>query len=336
MGFPYFYLISTETGEKSMNDAVRNIKRICVYGVGGVGGFFAGKIVTKLVENQDNNYEVYVVARGEHLQQIKRHGLILKTPGGDTLTCKPDLAVKSLSETPGADLIIVCVKSYDLPAAVRDITDKAADKTVVLPLLNGVDIYERIRETLKTGIVLPACVYLSSVVEGPGVISHKGGNGLVIFGKDPVYPEFVPAWITEFFDYTGVNYTWADNSFPSIWEKYIFIASFALVTAYAGKTIGEVMADPKLTGEVKMIMEEVLSLAELEGIELRKSIVEESLSKANNFAFDTKTSYQRDIEQRNKNNEGDLFGGTIIRLGTKHGIPTRVTERIYSLITNTI
>jgi 2-dehydropantoate 2-reductase len=60
--------------------------------------------------------------------------------------------------------------------------------------------------------------------------------------------------------------------------------------------------------------------------------VETSISKANNFPFETKTSYQRDIEAKGRLNEGDLFGETIIRMGQAEGIPTPVTESIYGQI----
>ena len=70
------------------------------------------------------------------------------------------------------------------------------------------------------------------------------------------------------------------------------------------------------------------AVAAQRGIVLGESIVESSLKKAENFPFETKSSYQRDVEGRRRN-EGDLFGGTILRLGTELGVPTPVTERLY-------
>jgi len=67
------------------------------------------------------------------------------------------------------------------------------------------------------------------------------------------------------------------------------------------------------------------------GIDLGEGIVESSLKKAENFPFETKTSYQRDVEGRRRN-EGDLFGGTVMRLGRELGVPTPVTERLYRKI----
>ena len=48
-------------------------------------------------------------------------------------------------------------------------------------------------------------------------------------------------------------------------------------------------------------------------IKLPEDIVEKSMQKASNFPDDARTSYQRDIESGRRSNEGDLFGGTIIR-----------------------
>lgn len=131
----------------------------------------------------------------------------------------------------------------------------------------------------------------------------------------------------------GIKYNWLENSFPAIWEKYIFIASFGIYTAYSGKVLGEIMDDENSKQEVRNIMNEILVLAEAQGITFSETIVEDSLNKANNFTYDTKTSYQRDIEQKGKN-EGDLFGGTILRLGKKYNIPTTTTEYLYNDINN--
>jgi len=79
-------------------------------------------------------------------------------------------------------------------------------------------------------------------------------------------------------------------------------------------------------------MGEIVAIAEKKGISLPAGIVETSIGKANNFPFETKTSYQRDIEAKGRLNEGDLFGGTIIRMGQDVKIPTPVTQRIYESI----
>ena len=55
------------------------IKKICIFGIGGLGGFYGGKIANKILK-YGKDYEVYFVGRGEHLKQVQSNGLILNTP----------------------------------------------------------------------------------------------------------------------------------------------------------------------------------------------------------------------------------------------------------------
>lgn len=103
---------------------------------------------------------------------------------------------------------------------------------------------------------------------------------------------------------------------------------------YTGKCLGEIMEDTEAKKCVLEIMQEFLKIADAKGIELLSDIIENSISKANDFPYDTKTSYQRDVALKGKINEGDLYGGTIIKEGKSSGIPTPVTSSIYSEIQN--
>ncbi len=79
-------------------------------------------------------------------------------------------------------------------------------------------------------------------------------------------------------------------------------------------------------------MTEIAAIAHKKGVKLPEDIVEKSVNKAGNFSFEAKTSYQRDVEAKGRRNEGDLFGGTIVKMGKKYGVPTPVTERVYGEI----
>jgi 2-dehydropantoate 2-reductase len=302
-----------------------------VFGIGGIGGFYGGKIANEISKGK-KDYEVYFVARGEHLKQIQNNGLILNTPEEKGIICKPEKAVENFAQLPEADLIFACVKNYDLPGAIKDIAENCKKDAYIIPLLNGVDIYDRIREHLNNGVVFPSCVYIGTAIEKPGTVTQLGGNGIIHLGKDPKHIEVIPEDLFAFLNEMGIKYKWYENSLPAIWEKFIFIAGFGIYTAYSGKVFGEIMADENSKQEVRNIMNEIVALAKAEGITFSETIVEDSLNKANNFAYDTKTSYQRDVEQKGKKNEGDLLGGTIIRLGKKYNIPTTTTERFYKLL----
>jgi 2-dehydropantoate 2-reductase len=195
--------------------------------------------------------------------------------------------------------------------------------------LNGADIQEKLRSKMNTGIILPACVYISSYIEEPGVVVQIGKPGKMIFGKDPDYPDTIPHEIFGLFEKSSIAYEWKEDANPAIWEKYLFIASFGLVSARYNRTLGEILEQPSLKKEVIGIMNEIYSIALKKAIRLPDGIVDLSLEKATMFPPDTQTSIQRDIHQKKGKTELELFGGTIIDLGKKLGISTPATQKIY-------
>ncbi len=300
-----------------------------VMGVGGVGGYFGGKLAHTFSSNSDSPARIFFVARGKHLEAIKRNGLVLKSPEFGSITCRPTLATKRMSDLPDIDIFLICVKGYDLVDVAGSIKDYIKENTIILPLLNGADIQERIRNKIKTGIILPACVYVSAHIEKPGVVVHIGKPGKTIFGKDPDHPDCIPHEIFRVFEKSLIDYEWKDDANPAIWEKYIFIASFGLISARYNRTLGEILEEPSLKEEVIGIMNEVYSIALKRNIRLPDGIVDLSLKKAAMFPRDTQTSLQRDIQQKKGKSELELFGGTIIDLGKKSGVPTPTTKKTY-------
>ena len=305
-------------------------ERICVVGVGGVGGYLGGHMAYSIERQPALGRQIYFVARGPHLAAIQRNGLMLNTSKRSGLICNPTLATDNLLEIPTPDLYLVCVKSYDLDAVVHAIKKNMQPDTVILPLLNGVDIYERIRGTLADGLVLPACVYIGTHIESPGVITQRGGDGAILCGPDPELPDFDPHALSAVFEQSQLDFTWHPDPYPAIWQKYVFIAAFGLVTAHSGKTLGQTLADEEDRKQVSAIIEEIAAIARGRGIVLPDDIVTASFNKARHFPPETRTSYQRDVETVGKENEGDLFGGAIMRMGQQLGIPTPATAALYA------
>jgi 2-dehydropantoate 2-reductase len=296
-----------------------------VIGLGGVGGYFGGRLCQPLQAQGDN---VYFVARGLHLDAIRKHGLLLSTSDHGDVQCRPTLATDDFGDLPALDVCLICVKSYDLPVVLSGISPKISDGTLVLPLLNGVDIYERIRQTIKAGKVFPACVYVGTRIEDHGKVVQQGGACKILFGRDPRSPDFTPSRLFDILGGAGIKYEWFDDVYPEIWTKYLFIAAFGLVTAAFDKSLGQAMETPSLHDYVSSIMREIHAIASRQGVNLPDNAVSEGFQKGYAFSYETKTSFQRDIEQIDKPDERDLFGGTILRLGGLLGVPTPATQEI--------
>ncbi|MBQ3420197.1 MAG: 2-dehydropantoate 2-reductase [Romboutsia sp.] len=299
---------------------------IAIIGVGGVGGYFGGKI-SRLVDNK--NINVYFIARGKHLEEIKKNGLKLKTSDMGEFICKPTLATDNICDLPNLDVCFICVKEYDLNKVLDQLKDKISENTQIIPLLNGVDIYKRIRKIIKNGVVFPACVYVGTHIEKPGVVIQNGGSCTIIFGEDPKNRNSDPSAICEIMKVGEINFKWTERNIEEIWSKFMFIAAYGLVTAAEDKTLGEVFENKELSQKVLGIMNEIFEISKAENVQLEDDIVERSYRKADNFSYDTKTSFQRDYEIEGKPNEKEIFGQAIIDLGTIHNISTPITKSIY-------
>lgn len=302
---------------------------IGVIGIGGVGGYFGG-MLTQLMS--DHNLNIYFIARGEHLNEIRKHGLILDSENGEMI-CRPTLATDNIKELPILDFCLICVKSYDMDNMLIQLNEKISSNTIILPLSNGIDIYERIRKRIKTGVVFPSCVYVGTHIERPGKVTQRGGNCMIIFGKDP-QNDYFDRGIFDLFKDAQIKYKWIDDPYVEIWSKFIFIASFGLVTASSNKSTGEVLSNDESSKNIKSIMNEIVNIAIKKGINLPSAIIEDSYEKGNKFPFETKTSFQRDFENTNKPDERDIFGGIIIRLGKELNVSTDSTKKIYDIIQN--
>ena len=74
-------------------------------------------------------------------------------------------------------------------------------------------------------------------------------------------------------------------------------------------------------------MAEIVEIANKKGIQLPDTVIEDTIEFCKDYPK-VKPSYARDVE-KGKKNEGDLFGGAIIRMGKELGVPTPITISIY-------
>jgi 2-dehydropantoate 2-reductase len=304
-------------------------KRIAVIGLGGVGGYFGFKLNEA---NTEKEFEITFLARGLTYQIVKSRGLTLLSPEHFLSTTKPDGVVQSIAELENPDLIVICVKEYDLEKVCQELVGIVTEKTILLPLMNGVDIYDRIRGIIKKGIVLPACVYVASHIKEKGTVMHEGKTGKIILGRD--YQHFGENidWVLRLLQNSGADVTLRDNSFPDIWAKFIFIASFGLVTARYNISIGQVCEEERPKARATAIMEEVKEIACKKGIDFPDDIIEGTFRKAQTFPYHTPTSLQLDVNSNKGKNELELFAGAIIKYGNELRISTTNTAAIYQEI----
>src|SRR5690349_6009819 len=149
--------------------------RIAVFGTGGVGGYFGGRLAHA-------GEDVTFIARGEHLRAIKATGLIVDSPLGNFVVF-PAKATHDVSEIGEVDLVILGVKAWQVPDAARAMKPLVGPGTTVLPLQNGVDAVSQLVDELgRAAVVGGLCRIVSFVVE-PGHIKHAGFTPSVVIGE---------------------------------------------------------------------------------------------------------------------------------------------------------
>jgi 2-dehydropantoate 2-reductase len=302
---------------------------IGIIGTGAVGGYFGSKLC-RLMPTQAVN--VYFIARGQHLDAIRQNGLSVKTAAEGNWICRPTLATDDFAKLPVLDICLMCVKAYDLQDVSRKLRQCVSEASAIIPLLNGVDIYERMRAELDTVRIFPGCTYIGAHITGPGEIEQRGGDCRILFGRDPQAPQAKPDFVFELFEQSGIGFEWLEDIAPALWRKYIFIAALGLVQTAFDKTLGQVMETPQLSDCVRAVMGEISALARKRGVDLPADIVDRCYEHGHDFAYKTKTSFQRDFEQAGKPDERDLLAGTILRLGWQLGIETPATQELWHLL----
>ncbi len=308
-----------------------NKKHIVVVGLGGVGGYFGFKI------NQTNEtsrkYTVSFVARGETYEKVKDSGLTLLSPEHANSQTHPDTIVQNVSEIENPDLVLICVKEYDLENVCKQLMPVINKDTILLPMMNGADIYDRIRTVIPEHTILPTCIYVASHIKERGIVEHKGKAGKMIVGRDPEHFSTPVEWVTDLLRESKIDFDFKDNALTDIWTKFIFIASFGLVTAKHNSSIGTVCTDEKQKMEATEIMKEIQQIAAKKEIHLQEDIIDKTFEKASTFPFETPTSLQLDIHSGKKDNELELFAGAVLKYGSETGVETSFTQKIYTEIT---
>ena len=301
--------------------------KTAVVGIGGVGGYYGGKLANRFAPGSE--HEIVFFCRGTHLEAIRRDGLKLVARDGDYVA-RPALATDNAAEMGELDVAIFTVKGYSLGEAARAMRPAIGPNTVVIPLGNGVDNDEVLRNELGVGRILNGGVYISTHIEAPGVVEQTGGSRKLFFGSpegDTEAYRDIEAMLKE----AGIDVVLSEHILRDVWAKFIFIDAISGVTSLHGVTIGTVLGTPELKGLLKGLMREVQNVAQRLEVGLPAGIMEQAIERAGAFPPDTRTSMQLDVEKRART-ELDTMLGYVVRKGEALGISTPLHVKVYDAL----
>jgi 2-dehydropantoate 2-reductase len=297
--------------------------RFAIYGTGGVGGYFGGRLA--LAGN-----DVTFIARNEHLRAIQQTGLRVSSVDGD-FVIHPAKATDDPQTVDAVDLIVVGVKAWQVPDAAEAMRPMVGTTTTVLPLQNGVEAPFQLAAKLgQEHVVGGLCKIVSYVVE-PGHIRHAGFEPSVVIGELDNQSTPRIEKIRDAFSEAGVNIAIAPDINVALWSKFLFITSFSGVAALTGKTAGEVRGDSETRGMLKRAMEEVFELAQARGIRLPGTAVEKALESVDSLPAQGTSSMQRDIAA-GRPSELESQTGAVVRLAREAGVSVPTHEMIYEAL----
>ncbi|MEI6752553.1 MAG: 2-dehydropantoate 2-reductase [Paludibacter sp.] len=298
--------------------------KIVIVGLGGVGGYFGGLLAKYYSKNPD--VEIYFVARGEHLRKVQANGLQLITEN-ETFQIFPTLATDNIAEIGIADYIIMTPKSYDLESTAEQIKPIIAANTVIIPLLNGIDNSERIRNLLPETEVWDGCCYIVAKIKEPGVVENAGNIHRMVFGYQNQTNERLLAFEKLLTD-AGIEARFYEDILTEIWKKFFFISTSASLTSYFNVSYGEILTDMVQRQTLVDISTELIKVANAEGIAIDNSEIDKLIHQFEKLPVGTTTSMHRDF-LAGKNTEVDTLTGIVIKLGIKHGISTPTYEKVF-------
>lgn len=294
--------------------------RITVFGTGGVGGYFGGRLAQA-------GEDVTFIARGDHLRAIQTGGLVVDTPDGD-FKIYPAKATDDVNEIGPTDLVILGVKAWQVPEAARTIKPLVGPHTTVLPLQNGVEALSQLLAEFDPANVIGGLCRIVSFVVDPGHIRHAGFAASIIIGElDNSRTDRIAA-IEDVFKRAGLNITIAADIQVALWTKFLFIASYSGVGAIADAPAGVVRSEPQRRAQILSAMDEIYRLAHARGIKLPADSVDNVMKAVDNLPEDATSSMQRDIAA-GKPSELESQNGAVVRMAHEAGVEVPTHELIY-------
>ena len=295
--------------------------KIAIFGTGGVGGYFGGRLAQA-------GQDVVFIARGKHLAAIQESGLRVDSIGGNFIL-NPAQATDSTETVGAVDLVILATKGWQLESSLNQIKHLVGESTIILPLLNGIEHMDLLLNTFGKKHVMGGVFRISSFIAGPGHIEHVNYSPSITFGElDGSRSERVEELFNLFNSLGGIKVETPDDINAAMWEKFVYITGVSGVGAYSRRFIGEIRSDPDLRKMLSDTMEETSAVGRARGVALSEKLVDEILSRVDKSDPEMIPSMQKDIME-GRPSELNEQTGAVIRMGKAAGVKTPTHEKIY-------
>ena len=296
--------------------------KLAVYGTGGVGGYFGGRLAFAGVD-------VHLIARGAHLEALRAHGLKVTSTKGDFHVDLP--AVEDPSDVGPCDYVLFSVKSFDTESAAARLQPLIGEETAIISFQNGIDNEEKIARAVGGQHVMGGAAYIFSRIAEPGVIAHTGGPARIVFGemdgsRSERAERFLDACVK-----AEIDAALSEDIVRVLWDKWAFICAQARMTAAVRLPIGEIRSVDESWTAFRRVGGEVCAVAAAEGIELPDDTVDKHAAFAQGLEPTGYSSLYDDLTA-GRRMELEALHGTVVRRGRSHDMRVPMSEAIYAIL----
>jgi 2-dehydropantoate 2-reductase len=261
---------------------------------------------------------------------MKSAGLKVTGPLGDTHLV-PTQATDDPATIGKVDIVLFCVKLWDVESAGMRIKPLIGPGTAVIPLQNGIDAHERLIPILGREAVMCGVAQISASITAPGVITQVGTFMRMIFGelggkRSQRAEDFLALCLK-----AGFAATLSEAIITELWMKFILLATNAGMTALARQPMGPLRDDPDIKPYFVSACQETADVARARGIALPSDALEKVLDLVGHMPPDMKASMALDLERGNRL-ELPWLSGKVAELGRELGVPTPTHSMIYAML----
>lgn len=297
--------------------------RIAVFGTGGVGALFGGRLAQA-------GEDVTFIARGENLAALRAHGLRMTSVSGDF-----HLPAVQATDSPAAvgvvDAVLLGVKAEQVAGVAPQLFPLLGPDTLVLPLQNGVDTADQLAAVLGwPQVLLGLCRVIVQRV-GPGTFRHSGVAPAVAFGHLDGAPSGTATALQAAFRRAGILVEEPADMRASLWEKFLFVAPFGAGGGAARVPMGQLLAVPESRALLRACVREMVAVAQAAGVALPETAAARVWQLYEQTPGTGTASMQRDLMAGHPS-ELDAQTGAVIRLGRQHGVPTPAHDALYAVL----
>lgn len=287
--------------------------KYAIIGAGGTGGclgFFlkkAGKDVT-------------LIARGKHLEAIRKNGLTIQKLWDESRETLPVKACTAEEYKEIPDVILVCVKGYSMDETVPTIKKIAGKETVVIPILNIYGTGGRLQKKLPELTVTDGCIYVSANIMEPGVILQHGKILRVVFGarkpeeETEKMREVAKDMVTD-----DLEVILSENIRRDAMVKFSYVSPIGAAGLYCNAVAADFQREGEQREMFKALIREIVELSHAMGIEFEEDLVERNLKILASLSPEATTSMQRDVIE-GKRSEMDGLVYEVVRMGREYKV----------------